>query len=64
VAVRDAREDEVGLLAQLQLRASSHWPGNREWLAAHPDAGELRVEHIRLGLVRVAEDESDIVGFT
>jgi GNAT superfamily N-acetyltransferase len=52
------------LLEQLQLRASSHWPRNREWLAAHPDAVELPVEQIRLGLGRVAEDGSDVVGFS
>jgi hypothetical protein len=58
--IRHARQQEVGLLEELQLRASSLWPRNREWLAARSDAVEL----IRLGLVRVAEEESDIVGFT
>jgi len=41
-----------------------HGPAYRAQLAAHPDAIELTAEQIAAGLVRVAEQNGAVVGFS
>src|SRR3954462_7335263 len=61
--LRPARVSEREALEQLQRRSSMHEPMYRAQLAAHPDAIELPAEQITAGLVRVAEQDGEIVGF-
>ena len=63
LTIRFARGSEREALEGLQRRASVHEPLYREQLEAHPDAIELPAEQITAGLVRVAEQDSEIVGF-
>jgi len=62
--IRPARASERRALEALQLRSSLHGPAYRADLAAHPDAIELPAEQIAAGLVRVAEQDGAIVGFS
>lgn len=64
VTIRNAYESERAALEDLQRRSSMHQPMYRAQLQAHPDAIELPAEQINAGLVRVAEDDGAIVGFT
>jgi N-acetylglutamate synthase-like GNAT family acetyltransferase len=61
--IRPAQVSERDALERLQRRSSLHGPLYRAQLAAHPDAIELPVEQIAVGLVRVAEQEGVVVGF-
>ena len=63
VEIRPARVAERALLEELQRRASMDGPLYREQLAAHPDAIELPEAQITAGLVRVAEQDGNVVGF-
>lgn len=63
VSIRPARLEEREELEELQRRSSMHQPMYREQLAAHPDAIELPAEQIAAGLVRVAEEDGEPVGF-
>jgi mycothiol synthase len=62
--IRSARPSERRSLETLQRRSSLDGPMYREQLAAHPDAIELPAEQIAAGLVRVAEQDGVIVGFS
>jgi GNAT superfamily N-acetyltransferase len=62
--VRPARASERKALEALQLRSSLDGPAYRADLAAHPDAIELPADHIAAGLVRVAEQDGVVVGFS
>jgi len=63
VSIRDARLAERESLEELQRRASLHSSTYRDQLLAHPDAVQLPAEQIEHGLVRLAEQAGDIVGF-
>ena len=62
--IRPAHPSEREALEELQRRSSLHGPMYRAQLEAHPDAIELPAEQIAAGLVRVAEDEGAVVGFS
>jgi GNAT superfamily N-acetyltransferase len=62
--IRTAQAPERDALETLQRRSSMHDPMYREQLAAHPDAIELPAEQIAAGLVRVAEHDGLVVGFS
>jgi N-acetylglutamate synthase-like GNAT family acetyltransferase len=62
--VRSARVSERAALEQLQRRSSVHQPMYRAQLEAHPDAIELPAEQIEAGLVRVAEQDGAMAGFS
>jgi predicted N-acetyltransferase YhbS len=64
LAMRLARVSEREALEELQRRSSMHEPMYRAQLAAHPDAIELPAEQITEGLVRVANENGAIVGFS
>jgi predicted N-acetyltransferase YhbS len=64
IAIRAARAGERPALEALQRRSSVHQPMYRAQLEAHPDAIELPAEHIAAGLVRVAEQDGVVVGFS
>lgn len=55
---------ERDALECLQRRSSTHDPMYRAELAEHPDAIELPAAQITAGLVRVAEQDDVVVGFT
>lgn len=61
--VRPAVADERGSLESLQLRASLANAGDRDALLANPDAIELPDAQISAGLVFVAEQNANILGF-
>jgi GNAT superfamily N-acetyltransferase len=62
--IRAARPGEREAHEDLQRRASIEGPLFRERLLAHPEAIDLPAEHIASGLVRVAERDARIVGFS
>jgi ribosomal protein S18 acetylase RimI-like enzyme len=62
--LRFAKPDEREALESLQRRSSTHDPMYREQLSAHPDAIELPASQIAAGLVRVAERDGAIAGFS
>jgi GNAT superfamily N-acetyltransferase len=62
--IRAAEPGERSALEDLQRRSSMHHPMYREQLAAHPDAIELPTEQITAGLVRVAEQDGAVAGFS
>jgi GNAT superfamily N-acetyltransferase len=64
ITIRLAHPMEREALEDLQRRSSMHDPMYREQLAAHPDAIELPAEQIAAGLVRVAEQDGAIAGFS
>ena len=64
VTIRLARASEREALERLQRRASMDEPMYRAQLEAHPDAIELPAEQITAGLVRVAEQDGVLVGFS
>ena len=61
--VRPAEMAERSELEALQRRSSVHEPMYRAQLLAHPDAITLPAEEIAAGLVRVAEQDAEVVGF-
>lgn len=63
-SIRSARVAEREALEFLQRRSSTHDPLYRAQLADHPDAIELPAAQIAAGLVRVAEQDGVVVGFT
>jgi predicted N-acetyltransferase YhbS len=64
MTIRSARPPERDALEALQRRASLDGPMYRAQLAAHPDAIELPEEQIAAGLVRVAQQDGVVVGFS
>lgn len=64
VTIRAASPAERVALEALQRRASMHGPMYREQLAAHPDAITIPEDQIADGLVRVAEQNGRVVGFS
>ena len=62
--MREAHLDERQALEDLQRRSSMDGPAYRAQLAAHPDAIELPASQIAAGLVRVAERDGVVVGFS
>jgi ribosomal protein S18 acetylase RimI-like enzyme len=64
ISIRLAEPVERGALEDLQRRSSMHDPLYRAQLAADPAAIELPVEQIEAGLVRVAEQDGVVVGFS
>jgi N-acetylglutamate synthase-like GNAT family acetyltransferase len=64
MTIRPARVSEREALEALQRRSSMHQPMYRAQLAAHPDAIELPVQQIAAGLVRVAEQDGVLIGFS
>jgi GNAT superfamily N-acetyltransferase len=64
ITIRLAEPAEREALEELQRRSSMHEPMYRERLAAEPDAIALPPEQIEAGLVRVAEEDGAIVGFS
>jgi N-acetylglutamate synthase-like GNAT family acetyltransferase len=62
--IRRARVSEREALEDLQRRSSVEGPMYRAQLEAHPDAIELPAEQIAAGLVRVAERNGVVVGFS
>jgi GNAT superfamily N-acetyltransferase len=64
VSIRRAELAERGALEDLQRRSSMHHPMYREQLAADPDVIQLPGEQIEAGLVRVAEQDGVVVGFS
>lgn len=64
MTIRSATAAEREALEQLQRRSSMHQPMYRAQLAAHPDAIELPAEQIAAGLVRVAEANGVVLGFS
>jgi GNAT superfamily N-acetyltransferase len=63
-SIRLAEPAERQLLEDLQRRSSMHQPMYREQLAAEPGAIDLPAEQIEAGLVRVAEEDGVVVGFS
>jgi ribosomal protein S18 acetylase RimI-like enzyme len=63
-SVRSARLPERAALEDLQRRSSMHEPMYRKQLADHPDAIELPEEQITAGLVRIAEQDGVVLGFS
>ena len=61
--IRAAKPDDKDKLEALQWRASLNNPGDRDALAAHPDAIELPTQQIVDGGVYVAEVTDCIKGF-
>jgi ribosomal protein S18 acetylase RimI-like enzyme len=64
LSIRFAELSERERLEELQRRASIHDPMYREQLAAEPDAIALPEEQLEAGLVRVAEQDGAVVGFS
>src|ERR1051325_9466699 len=64
MTIRPARVSEREALEALQRRSSMHQPMYRAQLAAHPEAIELPVQQIAAGLVRVAEQDGVLIGFS
>jgi ribosomal protein S18 acetylase RimI-like enzyme len=64
ISIRTASLPERETLEGLQRRASMHGPMYRARLAAHPDAIALPADQISAGLVRVAERDGRVVGFS
>jgi|SRR4051794_10657477 GNAT superfamily N-acetyltransferase len=64
LAIRLAAVGERAALEALQRRASMHWGRYRDQLAAHPDAIQIPDEQFEQGLVRVAEEGEQVVGFS
>ena len=64
MTIRSARLNERETLEDLQRHASIEGPLYRAQLLAHPAAIELPAEQIARGLVRVAERDARIVGFS
>jgi len=63
-AIRPARVSEREALEALQRRSSMQGPMYRAQLEADPDAIELPPEQLEAGLVRVAERNGVVVGFS
>ncbi len=64
ISIRLAAAHERRLLEALQLRASLANPGDRDAIAAHPDAIELPLEQIMAGQVFIAQSAGIIAGFS
>src|SRR3954447_3404619 len=64
MAIRSARPDEREGLEDLQRRASTEGPLYRAQLLSQPEAIGLPAEQVASGLVRVAERDARIVGFS
>jgi N-acetylglutamate synthase-like GNAT family acetyltransferase len=64
MTIRPARAAERDALEALQRRSSVHQPMYRAQLEAHPDAIALPAEQIAAGLVRVAEQDGVLAGFS
>jgi N-acetylglutamate synthase-like GNAT family acetyltransferase len=62
--IRPARGAERDALEALQYRSSVDQPMYRAQLEAHPEVIELPMEQIEAGLVRVAEQDGVVVGFS
>jgi ribosomal protein S18 acetylase RimI-like enzyme len=62
--VRSARVEEVGALEQLQRRSSLVRDDDRADLLAHPETVELPSAAFVDGLVRVAERDGRLLGFS
>jgi predicted N-acetyltransferase YhbS len=62
VSIRLARPDEKAFLDELQQRSSLANPGDREFLLANPNIGQIPPEQIEQGLVFVAEMAGTVVG--
>ena len=63
--LRTARNADIPLLIDVQLRASLIWEPYRDALTAHPEVIDVPIEQVRSGSVRVVTNEHDIpIGFS
>lgn len=61
--IRPARPDEAADLRGLAHRSKAHWPYSAEFLAAVRPLLRLEPEDVERDLVRVLEDEGEVVGW-
>lgn len=61
--IRPARPDEAADLRGLAHRSKAHWPYAAEFLAAVRPLLRLEPEDVERDLVRVLEDEGEVVGW-